>query len=555
MKNRFFRTIIFAFLAVLLSCGVCFADLLTLLPKIETEETGSYSRIAVRFTDAGKLLEDLYPSRLFEALAPMSSYFELDPLIKISNIVKALSKSNLRGFALLIVMDDVNSEIYDGGMIISLQDGNKTLEEAVKSGKLSLFDLVLSLGEPVLEAMKAIDDSFADFEFERDSDGIFFYEDNYVYIEGDKIITFDTKESVLSVVDAIKSGAETSLAGLEYPNIAFLNISRKIADTSEDLKIEIGLSYENSIWNIKTRGNVIKLMSKIRNLEQKALEKDQEALLPIPMTGKGIPFFMIGGDTFLDDTDDIEEWLMKTGDMDLTLDWAMFLYIAKQFGISKVDIGNMFSGSTAIILGLDTKFFGITMPFGGYVALTGKNGAAAQFQSAISKALEETATVTEPKVDEWDKVLAVRLVPGAPNVLIAQKDETLLIGVMNPEDIESEINTKDVGMPNERMLSWLILNTERIWKSIRNVYSPLSGIILSGLFFEVSDSEKEAIQFARNLINTDFPVNALNIWVPSIDELEINISMNPSPEGDFWGVFFEWLAKMFISPDSLRPPE
>ena len=544
MKNRFFKAIIYAFLTVFLSCGVCFADLLTILPKIITKETGSYSRFTARFMDASKLIEDLFPSRFFEAIEPLPSYLELDPLTKIGNVLKALSKSNLREFALMIVIDDANSEIHDGGMIISLQDGKKALDEAVKSGKLTLFDLVSSLGEPVLSAMKAADDSFVDCEFERDSDGIFFYEDNYVYIEGDKIITFDTKESILSVVNAIKSDAETSMADLTFPNVAFMQISKGIAQTSEDLQIEMGLAYENSTWKIKTRSNVSKLMSNIRNLEEKALEKARETRLTIPMVGKGIPFFVFGGNTFLDDVDDIEVWLMNSGDMDLTLNWAMFLQIARQFGIAKKDIGDLLSGSIEIILGLDIKFFGISAPFGGYVTFTGKNGAAAQFQNAIYNALEKEGIVTELEVDEWNKVLAVSVAPSMPNVLVAQKEETLLIGVMNPEDIKAKINIEEIGMPNEKMLTWLILNTERIWKGIRKAYAPISNMVLYGMFGDISESEKKALQFAQNLINTDFPVNALNLWVPSIDELEINISINPSPEGDFWSVFFEWLSKI-----------
>ena|GEM_PF-5424865 len=540
MKNKFYKAIIYVFLTVFISCGVCFADLLTVLPKIETNETGSYSRFTVRITDASKLIEDLYPTRFFEALEPLYSNLEFNPLIKIGNVVKALSKSNLREFALLVVTDDKNSEIHDGGMIISLQDGNKTLNEAVQSGKLTFFDLVSSVGEPVLEAMKAVDASFADCEFERDSDGIFFYEDNYVYIEGDKIIAFDTKESILSVVDAIRSGADSG--GSEFPNVAFLRISKEIAQTSEDLKVEIGLSHENSTWKIKTLSNVSILMSNIYNLDEKAIEKAQEALLNTPMVGKGVPFLVIGGNTFLDDVDTIEEWLMNTGDMDLTLQWAMFLQIAKQFGVAKKDVGNMFSGSIALILGLDVKFLGIPAPFGGYVTFTGKDGAAAQFQNAIYKALEKTEMLTELIVDEWNKVLAVSVVPGMPNVLIAQKEETLLIGVMNPEDIKAEIDIEEVGIPNEKMLSWIILNTERIWKGIRASYEPLSEIILSGVFDSASKSEIEALKYARNLINTDFPMNAFSLWAPSIDEIEINISMNPSPEGDFWKVFFEWLA-------------
>jgi hypothetical protein len=262
------------------------------------------------------------------------------------------------------------------------------------------------------------------------------------------------------------------------------------------------------------------------------------------MVGKGIPFSIIGGNTFIDDVDYIEEWLMNNGDMDLTLNWAMLLQIAKQFGISKKDIGNMFSGSIAVILGLDTEFFGVPLPFGGYIALIGKDGAAERFANAIHKALDDSSIVTELKTEEWNKLLAVSVVPNMPSVIIAQKEEALLLGVMNPEEIEAEINIEEIGIPSEKMLSWIILNTERMWKVIHNAYAPLSVMILSGLLGDISANEKEAILFAQNFTNTDFPMNAFSLWAPSIDELEIIISMNPSPEGDFWRVFFEWLFKI-----------
>jgi hypothetical protein len=79
---------------------------------------------------------------------------------------------------------------------------------------------------------------------------------------------------------------------------------------------------------------------------------------------------------------------------------------------------------------------------------------------------------------------------------------------------------------------------------MRNAFSPVSVMVLSGILGNISDNEKETLQFIQYLVKTDFPVNALNILAPSIEELDISILMNPSPEGDFWKVFFEWLVKI-----------
>jgi hypothetical protein len=429
-------------------------------------------------------------------------------------------------------------------MIFSVPGGEKVLKEAVESGKLTFFSLILSLGEPTFEAMKSVDASFEDFEFECDSDGVFFYSNNYVYIVGDKIAVFDTKETTLSVGQALKSETKTIMTNLESPNVILLHISKNISKTPDDIEATIDFSYENSTWKIKTKSNFFKLVSNFRDLEGAALEEAQKVVDTIPMIGKGAPFFVSGGNTFFDGLDSIEDYLMNTGDMILTLNWATFLQLAHQYGISKTDIGNLFAGSVAMIFGLDTRLFELSLPLGGYIAFTGKNEAAKTIINAISVALSERFTVDESEVVEWNKVYSVAFDPFLPNVLIAQKGETLLVGFMNSEDLKHKLNAQDVTVTDEKIIGWSILNIERIWKSVRKAYVPVSAMILSGMFGKISDSEKEAMRFVQLLIMTDFPVNALNIWIPSADELDIRIIMNPSQEGNFWKVFFEWLAKM-----------
>ena len=548
MKKKVLKGLILTFLAILMSCGVCFADLLSVLHGLPTgnADKNPCSRITVRLTDASKLIEDLYPIKLIEAMEPLSSGFGFDDFIKPVNVAKALSKSNIREVAALFVIDK-NYALYDGGVIVSVPEGKKILDEADESGKLTLFELLSSLGKPVLEAMKAADILKDDqnIEFKRDSDGIFFYDDNYVFIEGDKIISFKTKEGILSVVKAIKSGVETKVTDLKFQNILLVHTSKEMTKTLEDMKLEVGISYDNSTWKIKTITNAFRLMSKIHNIEGKALEKAQKVLETLPMVGKGEPFFISGGNTFLvNGLESIEEQLMATGDMTLTLNWATFLQLASQYGISKYDLGNLLAGSVTAVLGLDTKFYTIPLPLGGYFALTGKDKAAENITVAANAALAEMKVTTEAKVDGWDKVYTLATDPSMPGLLIAQKGETFLVGVMDPEDLRSELNAKEIGITEEKMLSWCVLNTEKIWKAVRSAYVPLSAMAMSGMFGKISDNEKEIVKFTQHLIRTDFPVNTLNFWLLSPEELDINILMNPSPAGDFWKVFFEWLVKV-----------
>ncbi|MCL1875469.1 MAG: hypothetical protein FWF87_04320 [Synergistaceae bacterium] len=544
MKSRFFIVVSLTILVITMFCSAGSADLLSALPKMAEGEANSYLRYCARFTDARKLIEDLYPAKLFEALEPLSSSFGLESLVKMNRVVNALSKSYIREFALLIVMDYENT-IRDGGVIMSVPDSVEALNDVATSRDLTFYNLVLMIGgRQLLEAIKATADSFEDYKFECDNDGVFFYRDNYVCIEGDVIIAFETKETTLSVANAVKAGVETRVTDLESPNLFSMQISRKITKTPEDIKTEIGVSYENSTWKIKTKSNLFRLMSRINILESDVIEKAQNVINTIPMVGRGEPFFSTGGNTFINGADSIEERLMYMGDMTLTLNWATLLQMAHQYGISKQDIGNLFAGSAAMIFGLDSKFFGLTLPLSGYIAFTGKNDAASKIIGAISKSIVETGGMSESKIDGWDSVYSVAIDSLLPNALIAQRGETLLVGVMNPEDLTVKLDIKDMGLRDEKIISWLGLNFERIWASARNAYPPLSVLLLSGAFGDISSSEKEAVQFVQHLLKTDFPIKALNIWASSLEEVDINITMNPSSKGDFWKVLFMWLGKV-----------
>jgi len=543
MRKRFVNGLVIAFLAIFISCGACFANLLSVFPEPTAEEAGSYFRFSFRTENASKLIEDLYPLKFLEAIEPLSKSMELEPLVKMSNIIKALSKSNIREFASFAVIDD-DFDLYNGGMVVSVPGGEKILKKAVESGKLTLFDLISSLGEPILEALKAFDEDnpIEDFVFIRDKDGLFFYENYHVCIEEDKIIIFETKEETLSVAKAMKSGVKTKETD---SNVILVYVPKGIVNTTEDIRAELGISYENSIWRIKAISNVSRVMSNTKILEGERLEKALRVLETIPMIGKGDPFIISGGNTFLDEgLDSIEEQLMSTGDMTLTLNWAMFLQAVNQFGISKKDLGNLLTESATMLFGLDTKIFEIPLPLGGYIAFTGRENAAAKIISAIYNAIAEMQIAEEKKVEGWNKVYAITINPGISKALLAQKGETLLFGLMEPDDLNIKLDLKKVGITNERMLSWLIINTEKIWKSARSAYLPVSAMIMSGLFGNVSDSEKEAVQFFQHLLKTDLPMSSLNIWFSSIEEFEINLIMNPSPVGDFWRVLFEWVAKM-----------
>ena len=538
MKKRFLNGLALAFFTVFMSCGVCFANLLSFLHS-ENAAHNSHSRITVRFMDASKLIGELFPSKLLEAMEPLAPAFGFERLFKIADVLKALAKSNLREVAALIVLDD-DLDFYYGGVILSVPGGEKVLYDAVESGKLTLFDLLSSFGEPVIEVVSAFGIPFREYEFERDSDGIFSYKDNYVYIEEDKIIAFETREGTLSVAKAVKSGVETKMTRLDDPNVFLVNIVKKTSQTLEDIWAETGITYEDSTWKIKTLTNAFKMLP-IGIISPEELKSVQRILETVPMVGKGDPFLSSGSTTFIGRMEKIEEQLMIAGDMTLTLNWAMFLQAAQQIGISKNDLDNLLAGSAVFIFGLNSNVLGIPLPLGGYFAITAKDGTAGRVIGVIYESLAQKGVTEESKVDGWDKVYYTSFEQSMPGFLIAQRGETILFGIINPDDLKSELNVREIGIPEGKILNWLVLSTEKIWKSARNAYSPLSAMAMSGMFGNIADDEKEIIRFTEQLLKADFPMDAIKLWMSSSEEIGLNIQMNPSPGGDFWKVFFEWL--------------
>jgi hypothetical protein len=121
--------------------------------------------------------------------------------------------------------------------------------------------------------------------------------------------------------------------------------------------------------------------------------------------------------------------------------WSGVAAMLSSAGIEEKDIESLFTGSMTLIVGNAASAFGLDFP-GCYLAVTGKDGAAAKVLSKIAEKEEwaSALSLTSAKAAGWNALFTAdqKVIPAS--VVMGVKGETLFVGLAAPEQLRDKPN-------------------------------------------------------------------------------------------------------------------
>ncbi|MCL2010504.1 MAG: hypothetical protein FWG71_08160 [Synergistaceae bacterium] len=192
-------------------------------------------------------------------------------------------------------------------------------------------------------------------------------------------------------------------------------------------------------------------------------------------------------------------------------EWGNFTRELAGMGITEKDVEDLLTGTFSLVLGGDSSVMGRRSP-GGYIALSGRNGAASKILNALAEEAQfrMMLPLTPPKPAGWDHLFAA--VPGMLPVplLLGTSGETLFLGILNPDGLDKkpELPSEAERLFKDSIVGGGFVDTAAIWNWIKA---------------ELSDNQSPMSPSAQmrpmveTFLNTELSVPFIKMWQPDAE--------------------------------------
>ena len=202
--------------------------------------------------------------------------------------------------------------------------------------------------------------------------------------------------------------------------------------------------------------------------------------------------------------------------------WNKFIEGLEELNITESDVEDLLNGFISIALGSEATVMGADIP-GGYIALTGREGAAAKILGKLTAS--ENAPVIPFNADGWDMAFAANpeALP-APVVFGAAKD-TLFVGIVNSGALTGtpELHAEFAKMLGDTLLGVGFIDTAGIWNRLRQETSnPAS--LLSPM---MQEPIKGVLSF---ILESELSVPLIKLWSPEVEKGFMEFSLADVPQ-------------------------
>ena len=202
--------------------------------------------------------------------------------------------------------------------------------------------------------------------------------------------------------------------------------------------------------------------------------------------------------------------------------WNEFIEGLGSLGIPEQDIVNILNGSVSIAFGSDATIMGASMP-GGYIALTGQNGAAANI---LGKLMDSPGSPFAPlKADGWDSLNMVDPAALPIPLLLGVKKETLFVGVVNTNALDKtpELPADLAKLLDNPLFGIGLVDMAGIWNWLRQeVANP------SSLLSMTTPDEVKGI--LSHILEADLSVPVVKLWSSELETAFMEFTIVDVPE-------------------------
>lgn len=227
--------------------------------------------------------------------------------------------------------------------------------------------------------------------------------------------------------------------------------------------------------------------------------------------------------------------------------WREGLKALESYGISENEVEKLLSGSVSLVVGGAAAFAGAPTP-GAYLAVTGRDGAAASIFGKITGSESFAAMVPVAPVDvkDWEAVLQVD--PGlAPvPVVLGVKGETLFLGIQDIAGLNAlpELSGGLKALLEKSSMSTSFIDFEAIRLSMDRILNDQASPLQAFL----ADVPPMVLASVKEVLGAELSVPFLGIWAPRVSEAFMALSLVDVPADKGLVSKFVKEAAKFIQP-------
>jgi hypothetical protein len=196
----------------------------------------------------------------------------------------------------------------------------------------------------------------------------------------------------------------------------------------------------------------------------------------------------------------------------------------EEFGITEDDVINLLNGSLSIVFGSEVVFMGEDIP-GGYIAITGREGAVSKIFRVLMDSVIKTVPLAPLRIAGWDSAYTVDPAVFPAPITFGVKQDTFLIGILDPDALAKipELPSELTKMLDSPLFGVIAIDTLSIWNRMREEVANPNSI----LFME--PEMKEGKDFLEEILGADLSVPFIKMWYPELEISFLEISVVDVP--------------------------
>ena len=385
-----------------------------------------------------------------------------------------IAEGKASGVELVTLLVGEAGLLFAGGVEPVLQKGPKgpyySLGDAVFAAKENL--LLAALSPVDLEAsLNALEKAGNRLAFKRRFDSLNYYA---IHMDAPTLVSFSQE------ITEIEIDKKTMLSLFKAP-----------------FNFEMAFDLKPGSFMVSTWANVIEAMTIADRLRDLKPASGANLFL----AGGGKLFFALAGPMYVR----MSDWKVYPEFVKM---WDKIAKELNKTGITEKDVENLLTGNFSLALGSDSTIMGRKTP-GGYLALSGQNGAAAKI---LGKVLEDEriaqAIPLEPlKITGWDSFFRVdpALFPASLLVGVSADKNTLFLGVVDPGvmDIKPELPPEGTKLMEAKLIAGGFIDAAAIWKYLgKEAADPTSPL----------GSQLHEVPVVKSLFDAEPSIPFIKIW-------------------------------------------
>ena len=189
--------------------------------------------------------------------------------------------------------------------------------------------------------------------------------------------------------------------------------------------------------------------------------------------------------------------------------WGNFVSQLEALGMTEKDFEDLLNGSFSVALGSDANVMGIDIP-GGYIALTGREGAAAKILGKLMAL--GAAPVNAVKADGWDSLYAVDPEMAPVSLIFGIKKDTLFAGLAKSDAVNKAPALPDgvAKTLNDPLFGIGFLDAAGIWNWLKQEMANPGSLLAANM----EDEVKGIMNF---FLEAELSVPLIKLWCPELE--------------------------------------